>query len=46
MKNKEIIIEIQCPVSGCGKKKKITLPSYIFENKKYGTCNIQIQEEK
>lgn len=38
----EISLEVVCPI--CGTKKNTTVPSYIFENKAFGTLKIQIHK--
>lgn len=35
-------LTVKCPFDECSSKKKVKIPSYIFENKQFGTVKIQI----
>ncbi|MBD3354088.1 MAG: hypothetical protein GF364_21580 [Candidatus Lokiarchaeota archaeon] len=38
----EITLEVKCPFEGCENSKKIKVPSYIFDNKEFGSVKVQI----
>lgn len=42
--SEEMELKVTCPVEGCGTKKKIKVPAYIFETKQFGTLKIQINK--
>ncbi len=42
MSETEVTINIQCPVEGCKKEKEISIPQYLFENKRMHMLKIPI----
>lgn len=40
----EMEIEVKCPFDECKSQKMIKVPSYIFDNKQFGTAKIQINK--
>lgn len=40
----EMEIEVKCPFDECKSQKTIKVPSYIFDNKQFGTAKIQINK--
>ncbi len=42
--SEEMSLKVTCPVKDCGHSKDIKVPSYVFQNKAFGTLKIQIHK--